>query len=68
MKISTTQLDSKDMKIMQSIYIETNKKSVCFELGIGHSTYSRRIKKLLNILELDDIQQLRNWVMTNLRN
>ena len=58
-------IDSIDLKLLQNIYADSNMKTTCYELKIGHSTYSRRIKKLLKGLNLNSFQQLRMWIAVN---
>ncbi len=67
MKSLQNEIDDVDMEIMQRMYRKVSRKSIIFELKIARSTYSRRIKKLLDTYDLDDIQQLRKWVYDNLR-
>ena len=57
--------DSIDLKLLQNIYADSNMKTTCSELKIGHSTYSRHIKKLLKGLNLSSFQQLRMWIAVN---
>lgn len=59
-------IDNTDLEILQKLYMRYSAKMICYEMKIGHSTYSRRIKKLMNLLNFKSLDELKSWVVDNL--
>ncbi len=59
-------IDKTDLEIIQNLYLKSTAKNTCYELKIGHSTYTRRVKRLMKNLNFSDVSDLKKWIIKNL--